>query len=95
MPAVPPAEPAAASIVSKTAAIRLVFDEESWVEVTDKDGKALLSQLNPRGTEQGVNGKPPFAIVIGRASGVHLYYKGQAVSLVPHTKADVAHLTLE
>jgi len=83
------------SASKQTAAIRLVFDEESWVEVTDKDGKALLSQINSRGSEQGVNGEPPFSIVIGRASGVRLYYKGQAVSLAPHTKAEVAHLTLE
>lgn len=91
-----PANPAATNSTSKQAAtVRLVFDEESWAEVTDKDGKALLSQLNPRGSEQSINGKPPFSIVIGRASGVRLYYKEQAVSLAPHTKAEVAHLKLE
>ncbi len=94
--AVPLAKPVATNSASKQAAvISLVFDEESWAEVTGKDGKVLLSQLNPRGSEQSINGKPPFSIVIGRASGVHLYYKGQAVSLIPHTNAEVARLTLE
>ena len=94
--AAPPAKPVAANSASKkTAAIRLVFDEESWVEVTDMDGKTLLSELNPRGSEQGINGKPPFSVVIGHTSGVRLYYKGQAVDLAPHTRAEVAHLTLE
>lgn len=93
---VQPAKPAAAIGASiQAAAIRLVFDEESWAEVTDKDGKTLLSQLNSRGSEQSINGTPPFSVVIGRASGVHLYYKGQAVKLAPHTNAEVARLTLE
>jgi len=96
VPAVLLAEPVAANSASKqAAAIRLVFDEESWVEVTDKDSNILLSQLNPRGSEQSLGGKPPFSIVIGRASGVHLYYKGHTVNLAPHTNAEVARLTLE
>lgn len=90
------AKPAATSSASKrTGAIRMVFDDESWVEVTDKDGKVLLSQLNPRGSEQEVNGQPPFSMVIGRASSVHLFYKGQAVDLEPHTNSEVARLKLE
>lgn len=96
VPAAPQAKPVAASNAPKRSdIIRMVFDEESWVEVKDKDGEALLSQINSRGSEQSVNGKPPFSVVIGRASGVHLYYKGQPVNLKPHTKAEIARLTLE
>lgn len=94
--ATPPAKPVAASgAPHQSAAIHLVFDEESWAHVTGKDGNVLLSQLNPGGSKQDINGTPPFAVVIGRASGVRLYYKGQAVNLKPHTKAEVSHLTLE
>lgn len=79
----------------KDALIHLVFDDDSWVEVADKDGKNLLAQLNPRGTEQRVNGSPPFSLVIGNASGVRLYYQGKRIDLTPYNKAEVAHLTLE
>lgn len=75
--------------------IRIAFDEESWVEVKDKDDKVLLSLLGDQGSEQNVNGTPPFAITIGHASGVQLYYKGKQVDLAPYTRAEVAHLTLE
>lgn len=92
--AVPPAKPAS-SASKQAATIRLAFDEESWVEVKDRDGKILLSQVNTPGNEQGINGKPPFSVVIGHTNGVHLYYKGQAVDLAPYTRAQVAHLTLE
>ena len=71
------------------------FDEESWVEVKDRDGRVLLSQVFPRGSVQGLNGKAPFSLAIGHSSAVRLYYKDKAVDLAPYTKADVAHLTLE
>lgn len=81
--------------VSEQAAIRMTFDADSWVEVTDKSGNRLMSQLNHAGTEQGINGSPPFSLVIGHAKAVHLYYKGQIVDLAPHTNVEVARLTLE
>jgi cytoskeleton protein RodZ len=78
-----------------TAAIKLTFDSDSWVEITDKHGKILLSQINAPGSEQSISGTPPFALVIGHAKEVHLFYKGRAVDLAPYTKVAVAHLTLE
>jgi len=75
--------------------LRLNFDDDSWVEVKGSDGKMLLSLMGVRGSEQSVNGTPPFALVIGNAKGVRLYYKGNPVDLAPHTKVDVARLTLE
>lgn len=75
--------------------IRLTFDQDAWVEVTDKNGIFLMSQLNLSGTERSISGSPPFNLTIGNASGVHLYYQGKAVDLTPYNKAEVAHLTLE
>ncbi len=95
VPAPTAKQAAASSVPKRPGAIRLEIDEESWVEVKDSDGKALLSQLIPRGGVQSIEGAPPFSIVIGHAKGVRLYYKEQAVNLAPHTNADVAHLTLE
>jgi cytoskeleton protein RodZ len=71
------------------------FDEESWVEVTNKEGKVLLSQVVPAGGEQALSGKPPFSLVIGRSSAVRLTFRGKAVDLAPYSKTGVARLTLE
>lgn len=76
-------------------AIHMTFDDDSWVEVTDRDGKKLMSQINPRGSEQNIDGTPPFSLVIGRAAAVHLYYRGKQIDLAPHTKVSTARLTLE
>ena len=88
-------KPATVSNTSEQAVIRMTFDADSWVEITDKNGQLLLSQINRAGTEQGVNGSPPFSLVIGHAKTVHLYYKGQAVDLALHTQVEVARLKLE
>jgi cytoskeleton protein RodZ len=75
--------------------VRLVFDEESWVEIRDRSGGAIFTQLNSPGTVQEVRGVPPLAVVVGNAHGVRMTYDDQPVDLARHTKVDVARLTLE
>lgn len=76
-------------------ALRLVFKTESWVEVRDRSGKTVFSQLNPAGSQKQFYGLPPLSVVIGNAHGVQLTYNGQPVDLARHTKVDVARFTLE
>ena len=83
------------SASKQSASIRLKFDADSWVKVTDNDGKILLSQLNSSGSEQHLKGRPPFSVVIGNISGVHLYYQGKLVKFAPFYNGGIARLTLE
>jgi cytoskeleton protein RodZ len=96
----PQAAPQAAPSADVTAApgnrrITLVFDQESWVLVRARDGKVLISQLNPAGSELVVEGRPPFDVVIGNAAHVRVRYDDRDVDLAPHMKIDVARLKLE
>ena len=75
--------------------VRFVFDEESWVEVRDRNDTVIFYQLNAAGTTRRVSGLPPLTIVVGNAHGVRMTYAGQPVDLARHTKIDVARLTLE
>lgn len=75
--------------------VRFIFDEESWVEVHDRDDKPIFYQLNHAGTSRRVSGVPPLRVVVGNAHGVRMTYAGQPVDLARHTKIDVARLTLE
>ncbi|GAB4464102.1 MAG: DUF4115 domain-containing protein [Burkholderiaceae bacterium] len=87
------AEPVAAAAASP---IRLAFRERAWVEVTQADGRVLLSQNNDAGSEQTLDGKPPFKLVIGNASAVTLEYRGRVIDLKPLTSVEnVARVTLE
>lgn len=77
--------------------IRVVFGEESWTEITDKDGKILSSQVNPSGSELNLSGKMPLLLVIGHAASAHLYQDGEQIDLAPYinSSSEVARLTLE
>lgn len=98
-PAAPPVEPApAAAERAPKPGERLVkfdFDQESWVEIRDRNERILLSQLNRPGTTQQVSGLPPFSIVVGNAHGVRMTYGDKPVDLAIYTKIDVARLILE
>ena len=83
-----------AAASSGTRQIMLRFDKDAWVEIRQRDGRTLLSQLNAGGTRQIVEGVPPFALIIGNAPNVKLTYNDQPVDLRPHFKVDVARLTL-
>jgi len=74
--------------------LMLAFRDYSWTEVRDRDGRVLLSRMNPGGTAQTVSGTPPLEVVIGNAADVSLSYRGQPVDLVPYTRQNVARLTL-
>jgi cytoskeleton protein RodZ len=76
------------------ARIRLEFDRESWVEIRDRDGKALMSQLNPAGSRRVVLGRPPLSLVIGNGAAVRLTYNDKPVDLKPYIEIEVARLTL-
>lgn len=78
-----------------TAVLRLDFFDESWVEVTDRYGDIIYSDLNPPGMSQSISGHPPLTIVIGNASGTVLTYNDEPIDLAPYTRVDVARLTLE
>lgn len=83
--------------VVKPGAHQLIFtfDGSSWVEVKDAAGRTIFSQMNAKGTTQVVEGRPPFQLVVGNASLVRLQYNDQPVNLMPHTRVEVARLTLD
>jgi len=95
LPQLAPAPAAPAAAVAGTGALGLAFKGDSWVEVKDRDGKVLLSERRTVGGDQAVDGAAPLTVTVGKASAVALTWRGKAVDLAPHTKGEVARLTLE
>jgi len=91
-PAAPPD-----TLLQTTEELRLVFGEESWTEIKDKDGNILSSQVNPPGSELRLEGSPPFTMLIGHAASASLYFRGKQVDLKPYINqySEVAHLKLK
>jgi len=75
--------------------LTMSFVQQSWVRIVDREGVEVLSKTGQAGSEDVVNGQPPFKVDIGNAAGVQLSYNGQPVDLAPHTKANVARFVLE
>jgi cytoskeleton protein RodZ len=67
---------------------------EAWIEIKDAADRMLVSSLNPPGSERVVRGKPPYSLVIGNASSVTVLYDDKPIDLAPHTRQDVARLTV-
>ena len=77
--------------------VRMIFDREAWVEIKDRNGVTIFGQLNAAGTRRSASGEPPLSVVVGNASGVHLFLGDKTVDLAAHTRGDldVARLKLE
>jgi len=55
----------------------LTFEQESWAEVTDAKGERLYYGLGTAGKHAQMRGEPPFAVVLGNASGVKIVVDGE------------------
>ncbi len=75
--------------------VRLLFDQDSWVEIRDRDGNRIYSQLNVAGSSQTISGTPPLQLIIGNAAGVRMTVNDRPYDLAPYVKVDVARLTLD
>ncbi|HVY07525.1 MAG TPA: RodZ domain-containing protein [Burkholderiales bacterium] len=95
---VAPAEPggvvASGSSTTKIT-VRMVFEQDSWVEIKDRNGNTIFGQLNSSGSTRRASGEPPLTVVVGNAAGVRLYQGDKNIDLVPFTRVDVARLTVE
>lgn len=63
-----------------------VFAADSWIEVYDGSGKAVLYDLGKAGTERAVAGVAPLSVTLGNAPRVALTVNGKRVT-VPSPRA--------
>jgi cytoskeleton protein RodZ len=94
-----PAKPADTEDAAASSNLRIVFGEESWAEVKEKNGKSLSSKINARGSELNLSGHAPYTVSISHAKSARLYYKGKQVDLTRYinkfSTSEIANLTLE
>jgi len=83
-----------ASVAPGDAPLLLTYQGPSWTEIRDRSGQLVVSRLVAPGSVEPVRGVPPFDIVLGNAHVVTLVYRGKSIDLSPHTRQNVARLTL-
>ncbi|UVJ45023.1 DUF4115 domain-containing protein [Pseudomonas sp. LS1212] len=89
-----PAPAAPQAPVAGTGKLHLQYVANCWTQVTDGNGKVLLSGLKRKGDSVDLSGKPPFTLRLGFARGVQVTYNGQAVDVAPFTSGETARLKL-
>lgn len=75
-------------------ALTIATSADSWVEIVDGTGARIEMDLLRAGTRRNYGGVEPFRLLLGRASSIQLSYQGQPVDLAPHTRGNVARVTL-
>jgi cytoskeleton protein RodZ len=80
-----PATAAQAAARSATAAVPVrrelvfTFEEDSWLDVRDGEGRRLAYELGRRGTRRTITGQAPFEIFLGNWPGVTVTFDGGQV----------------
>lgn len=104
-PAVPPVAAVEAPVVAPAPApvptpaagdarVGLMFSADCWAQLTDANGKVLVSALKRKGESLELYGKAPFELRLGYARGAVVSFNGQQVDVAPFTHGETARLKL-
>lgn len=88
-----PASAAADEASPKPLELRAVRD--SWIEVLDASGQALLSRTLKTGETVELDGALPLRVRIGNAAYTEVTFRGQPLPLAPYTRNNLARLELK
>jgi cytoskeleton protein RodZ len=82
------------SLADGVHALSVVTSADTWIEIIDGSGQYLEQDLVRADSRREYSGLAPFRVMLGRASAVLLEIDGKTVDLAPHTRGNVARLTL-
>lgn len=66
--------------------LRVKFAADSWVEVFDGSGKAVLYDLGKAGTERTLTATAPLSVTIGNAASVTVTVNGRVLPALPRAQ---------
>ncbi|PTU75624.1 DUF4115 domain-containing protein [Pseudomonas indoloxydans] len=89
-----PAPSPAPVVAAGQGVVNVQFTADCWTQVTDADGKVLLSALKRSGERIELTGKAPIKLHLGFARGAQVTYNGESVDVTPHISGETARLTL-
>jgi cytoskeleton protein RodZ len=69
--------------------LQLRFSADSWVEVFDGSGKAVLYDLGKAGTERTLTATAPLSVTIGNATSVAVTVNGRVLPTLPRAQGQV------
>jgi hypothetical protein len=83
-----PAADAAAAPPPGQVSLQLRFTADSWVEVFDGSGKAVLYDLGKAGSERTITAQAPVSVTLGDARGVGIVVNGRTLPSPPRAAGE-------
>jgi cytoskeleton protein RodZ len=69
--------------------LQLRFKSDSWVEVFDGAGRAVIYDLGKAGSERTVTGTAPLSVTLGNAGAVVVTINGRPVVVPPRAAGEL------
>lgn len=76
VPSAPGAVPPVSSVPITPAVVKVTFEADSWLQITDAQEQRIFYDLGKKGVTRTLQGVPPFQVVIGYPRGVKIEYNG-------------------
>ena len=77
---------AAGALQPGQVSLSVKFASDSWVEVFDGSGKAVLYDLGKAGTERTLTATAPLSVTIGDAAAVTVSVNGRVLPALPRAQ---------
>lgn len=88
-------EAPSAAAADGEALLTLRAKSASWIQVRDASGATTLQRLVAAGETVVAEGKPPLAVVIGKADATEVFVRGKPLDLAPLTRENVARFEVK
>ena len=79
----------------KLTELSIHYSEDSWVDIRDATGKAIIRRLGVAGGSNTVSGIAPFEVLLGYSPGVSIERDGERYDLSAYSKKRVARFVLK
>lgn len=81
--------------LGNTVKVKLVFNEEVWLRIKNKDKKTVYEGQSTAGNEKELELEKPLTFRVGNAQGVAIFINGKPKDITEHTKGSVANFTVQ
>jgi cytoskeleton protein RodZ len=85
----------AISPTAKLAKLSFIAYEDSWISVTDANGKKVYDEVLPAGSSKTIEAEPSLTVIVGNEPGTSLSMNGKKIDMAPYTRNNVARLKLD
>ena len=90
-----PAQPVQDTASAPAAPLLIRASADAWISVRDSRGQIVLNRRVKSGESVKLDMAPPLFVYAGRADGIELTWRGQAVDLQPHTQNNEIRLFIK